>query len=518
MSARVWSGSALASVLLHGAGLGAIALSTQPDIAPDQPVPKSRFWVEAADVPRSRARPETPLGEAAAQAQAQGTAAQSGSIQQSRATPAALSSDRPAVASSSGPALTASAATGALAEATALVPDRLVPRTARPAALVANVLPAQSITTAATPAAPQLASAAPVTALVTSAIPSPQALSTSRPVAITASAALAIPGQRPAAVAPATPVIAPSRPSVETTAPATPQAEAAAAAAPQSEDSSALPLPALAGKAALAWSGGDDTPVSATSLAAITAFTQEGDLAAGAAEVRDGIESILAAVPCARLQTTFLAETGQLELRGHIPEDGLRAPVLAALQAQVGDAIALSDQLLILPRPQCGALAGIAGVGLPQSTEQLTSPAVIGEDGFARTFAYVEGERLRLDLAAPDYDSYIYMDYFVADGTVIHLQPNDIVPLTFAPAKSAQTVGHVRDDQPYLELIVSPPFGQEIAAAFASNVPLYEGTRPIQEPAEAYLAFLKEQVSAARAAHPDFKGEWVYFFISTSAK
>ena len=73
-------------------------------------------------------------------------------------------------------------------------------------------------------------------------------------------------------------------------------------------------------------------------------------------------------------------------------------------------------------------------------------------------------------------------------------------------------------DRPYLELIVSAPFGQEIAAAFASNVPLYEGTRPIQEPAEAYLEFLKERVAIARASHPDFKGEWVYFFISTRAR
>ena len=291
-----------------------------------------------------------------------------------------------------------------------------------------------------------------------------------------------------------------------------------APSAPDSQSSTAQPLPALAGKAALAWSGDEDTAVSATSLAAIAAFTQAGDLAAASAEVRDGITGILASVPCARLQTTFLPDTGQLELRGHIPEDGLRGPVLAALQEQVGDAIALSDQLLILPRPQCGALAGIAGVGLPQSTEQLTDPAVIGEDGFARTYTYVDGERLRLDLTAPDYGAYIYMDYFVADGSVIHLQPNDIVPLTFAPAKSAQSVGREFEGQPYLELIVSAPFGQEIAAAFASNVPLYEGTRPIQEPAEAYLEFLKERVAIARASNPDFKGEWVYFFISTQAR
>src|SRR5690606_24019675 len=98
-----------------------------------------------------------------------------------------------------------------------------------------------------------------------------------------------------------------------------------------------LPLPATAGTASLAWSGSGDEPISAASLAAIAAFTQQGDLATEAAEVRDGIAGLLASVPCARLQTTFIAETGQLELRGHVPEDALRGPVLAALRDQVGD-------------------------------------------------------------------------------------------------------------------------------------------------------------------------------------
>jgi hypothetical protein len=66
-----------------------------------------------------------------------------------------------------------------------------------------------------------------------------------------------------------------------------------------------------------------------------------------------------------------------------------------------------------------------------------------------------------------------------------------------------------------LQLTIAPPFGQEIAAAFAASEPLYDGLRPIQEPAAPYLAFLQERVREARAKNPDFKGEWVYFFITT---
>jgi hypothetical protein len=276
-------------------------------------------------------------------------------------------------------------------------------------------------------------------------------------------------------------------------------------------------LPSQLQTASLAWSGAGSTTVSAASLAAIAAFSQQGDLSAESQHVRDGIADILSAVPCARLQAEFDPDTGGMTLTGHIPEDALRGPVLSALRAQVGDAIALSDTLLILPRPQCGALAGIADAGLPQSTEQLTNPRVIGANGFAQNYTYSDGQALQLDLSGPDYDSYVYVDYFVADGTVVHLQPNDVVPLELLPAKAPLTVGRVRGDKPFLQMTVSAPFGQEIAAAFATSTPLYNGLRPVQEPAGPYLAFIKEQVALARAGNPAFKGEWVYFFVTTKA-
>ncbi|WP_146205042.1 DUF4384 domain-containing protein [Meridianimarinicoccus roseus] len=270
--------------------------------------------------------------------------------------------------------------------------------------------------------------------------------------------------------------------------------------------------------AALAWTGGGSDRVDPASLAAIGAFMQPGDLAASdasAGHVRDGIAGLLASVPCARLQTTFLPETGQLQIKGHIPEDGLRKPILAALQGQVGASIPLADDLLILPRPTCGALAGIAAVGLAQSTEQARNPRVVGPDTHARVYRFDEGERLFFDLTGPDYPSYFYIDYFDADGNVLHLQPNEIVPLEAIGAKQDVTVGRGGDGRPGLEITVSPPFGDEIMVAFATSRPLYSGLRPLVEPAAPYLDFLKDRVAAARAADPAFKGEWVYFFVQT---
>jgi hypothetical protein len=243
---------------------------------------------------------------------------------------------------------------------------------------------------------------------------------------------------------------------------------------------------------------------------------QPGDAGAAASEVRDGIEGLLASVPCARLQVEFDPATGSLALRGHIPEEGLRGPVMAALEAQIGTGIPVTQDLRILPRPQCGALSGIGAVGLPQSTELQGNPRIIGSDGYVAEEHYTAGEYVNFTMQGLDYPAYVYVDYFAADGSVIHLVPNQTVPLALLPEQGRFQIGSENPGPGGLQLQVGPPYGQEIAVAFAASVPLYDGLRPLVEPAEAYLADLTDRVARARAATPGFKGEWVYFFIATT--
>ncbi|MCB1340267.1 MAG: DUF4384 domain-containing protein [Pseudooceanicola sp.] len=244
---------------------------------------------------------------------------------------------------------------------------------------------------------------------------------------------------------------------------------------------------------------------------------QPGDTAQGD-PLRDGLSSLLSQVPCSRLQVAFDPDTATLQLNGHIPEAGLAAPVLAALQSQMGSDIHVSDDIRILPRPQCGALSGIADVGLPQSNDQSTNPLLIGEASQARNLDFVKDQRLWFDLTAPEYDAYVYVDYFDADGNVIHLAPNDQVPLALSPRDTSLTVGTRLDTDTGLKIVIGPPYGQEIAVAFAASERLYDGERPLVEPAAPYLDFLKSRVAALRAQHEDFKGEWVYFFVTTKER
>ena len=292
----------------------------------------------------------------------------------------------------------------------------------------------------------------------------------------------------------------------------------APSAQPPALAAASLPPPAEATTAALAF--GKEGPIDPVSLAAFQSFMQPGQISDTAEDVRDGISGLLTAVPCARLQVLFDPADNTLALSGHIPEDNLRQTVLASMQAQMGADIPVRDNLLILPRPQCGALSGIADVGLPESTDQITNPLLVGENTHARSFRYTAGQPLVLALQGADYDAYFYVDFFDAAGDVLHLAPNQYTPLQIVPARAEVPIGSPRPLQPgepglYIE--VGPPFGQEIAVAFVASHPLSEETRPIIEPAEDYLAWLKEQVAAARARHPEFKGEWVYFFVSTAA-
>jgi len=473
---RVWPFAVLVSLATHGALLAGAQITWGPKPLPAQRPPEARLDLATQAVTASTADAAQVAGKAAATASAGGQRVGGSTIPQS-------------VAQASRPAsLTAPAvpfATKAVAAADPPIP--LAPAV-RPATMQAL--------------------AAPVSGQRAADVDLPQSVAqASRPAAATAAS---VPYDANA--------VAAARPTGPTALPVVPDPSPAPAAAPESIAAPPLPPPSARGTAALAWSG-DQVTLDPLSLAAIQAFMQPGDLAISAANtgrLRDGISATLSAVPCARLQTSFDPETGSIELRGHLPDDGLRAPVLAALQAQVGSALPVRDRLRLLPRPQCQVLGAIAETGLAQSTEQETNPRVVGPDTFVRDYDLKAGQQLVFDMTAPDYPAVIYVDYFDAEGNVLHMQPNDQVPAVVSAPKSALAVGQSAPGVPALRLIVGPPFGQEIAVAFATSVPLYDGVRPTVEPAGPYLGFLAAKIEAARASKPDFKGEWVYFFVTTA--
>lgn len=475
--AVIWGFALVGSLSTHAAAFAGLLPFLRPDPPPQQPSPQSSLTVAAQQVARSKAierRAPVELGEAR---QPRGDRLDARSVPASHA-----------------------------------LPIRVAPQNLSPSPPLASQLAAQP------PTGDSLTDSQPKSSSVGEATASAARVSLLAPeqqkIAPSQRDALFLTDATPPAP-PARPQVPSSEPLAESSAKNQSNSVSEASARPQVLEQALPDSEHMV--AALAFQSGAVGEIDPVSLAAFQSFTRQEDLKASATGLRDGVTGLLSAVPCARLQVAFDPETATLELRGHIPEDGLRAPVLAALQAQMGRDISLSDKMRLLPRPQCGALSGISTVGLPQSTDQITNPLLLGADAQARVLSYAGGEQLFFNLTAPDYPAYLYVDYFDAAGNVIHLSPNEAVPLGLATPKSAVTVGARNAGDSGLLITVGPPYGQEIAVAFAASSPLYEGLRPLSEPAAPYLTFLREKISEIRSQDTDFKGEWVYFLVETRA-
>lgn len=293
-------------------------------------------------------------------------------------------------------------------------------------------------------------------------------------------------------------------------------ASLAGAVAPTSTASAAT-----ATRAAVAWSGGSNMQLDEQSLAAIQSFMQPGEVAQSAAfggSVKDGIGAALAQFPCSRLQAAFQPESGTLEIRGHVPVPALKADVVAMLERSVGGAIPVGSSLLVLPAPQCGVLDAAEGLGFVQSRDQENDPLEVGKEAQAQILSFEEAQRVVFALQAPEFDAYIYVDYFDKDGTVVHVLPNDFVQDNRFAANESFSLGDGSGAGGGLEMRVAPPFSQDIAVVLGTTHPLYDRPRPLQEDAESYLSWLRNRIRDLRSEEPEFRGEWAYLFVRTGPK
>ena len=436
-----------------------------------------------------------------------------------------------AVPDTDGPALAAGEADGR-----ALVPAGLVgaPRLSakeRNAARLAAADPAAGSTHAPPAAAGRLARAvpetesrpdarlsprAPVAGPAATRSPSPADPAAARP-ATGERLARATPTARRTDPAPAGGRRAAARSGTVQSRPAPPLAAARLASAAGAADAGALATRATAG---LAWAGGAQARLDPRTLATVQSFmgavrARESGMHEGG--VRDAISAMLAGVACSRLQAAFVPETGALEIRGHVPEPALRGEVEARLRRMIGESMAVGNDLLHLPAPQCEVLGTVAGLGLPQSADQANDPLVVGEAAQARIVRFAAGERLALTLQAPDYPAHVYLDYYDSEGNVIHLIPNEHAPLARHPPDATIRVGGADGLLSGLDLTIAAPFGRDIVVSIATSEPLHDGLRPMIEPAGPYLDWLRARLATWRTRE-GAKGEWVYLFIDTAPR
>lgn len=126
--------------------------------------------------------------------------------------------------------------------------------------------------------------------------------------------------------------------------------------------------------------------------------------------------------------------------------------------------------------------------------------------------AFVEGEPLMLDVAAPLYRSYVYVDYYFHDGYVVHLLPDQRSGPVRLDAAGWMSLGEGG------EWVVSPPFGQEMIAVIASPVPMFADIRQVRESDADYLAALDERLKAESTGTAGRPVTADFLFITTKPR
>ncbi len=102
---------------------------------------------------------------------------------------------------------------------------------------------------------------------------------------------------------------------------------------------------------------------------------------------------------------------------------------------------------------------------------------------------FSEGDRLII-YVAPERDGYLKLDYFQADGTVVHLVPNLFSGQVMVKAGQTYTFG---DDASSQHFVIQHPFGDETVKAMLSAQPVelpLKSDKPVEDSRD-YLKILK---------------------------
>ncbi|HVC54770.1 MAG TPA: protein kinase [Stellaceae bacterium] len=161
-----------------------------------------------------------------------------------------------------------------------------------------------------------------------------------------------------------------------------------------------------------------------------------------------------------------------------------------------------SDDDLVGLRQQLAAVTGVSSLDFavrrrvwPYCEAAALLQPLIGHGSAAATIRLAAaggradaGSPLMLDLRAPGFDSYVYVDYFRADGAIVHLFPNAKDWFNLRPARNRFALG--RPPMKDCWTFAGKP-GKQMITLTASRHPLFTAALPAQDNAKDYLPRLK---------------------------
>jgi hypothetical protein len=216
---------------------------------------------------------------------------------------------------------------------------------------------------------------------------------------------------------------------------------------------------------------------------------------------------------CARVQARIEPGTGAAVLSGHLRSERERDRLVQQVSEIPGVRTVRESALQIVGDPYCRVLTLLGRPDFIRSKDQRQDPAEIGTAAQTGIVRFDGGSALDMPLSAPDFPSYIYVDYFTADGRVYHLLPAEN-PLAnrFAPDERFR-VGRDGRGRP---AVIAPPYGLDMIVTIAASEPIFAQSRPVVENASDYLLSLNFAVNELQERGRKLNVEYAYYLIYTA--
>ena len=204
-------------------------------------------------------------------------------------------------------------------------------------------------------------------------------------------------------------------------------------------------------------------------------------------KLRATLAAATAGYQCAALNYA-VGPDGAVDISGHVstPDD------LERLRNQVGDIRSISgaphfDVKLII-WPYCEVVDLLSPL-LVRPSRDAPRLNLASESDEARI-----GECLKLNVVAPSFDSFIYVDYFDAEGEVLHLLPNRWDMLNRKALRDRFTLGRTSQMPDCWRLAGNT--GEQFISLIATTKSLFSDRRPDTESARDYIASLSNAIKA----------------------
>ncbi|MEA3085187.1 MAG: eukaryotic-like serine/threonine-protein kinase, partial [Paraburkholderia sp.] len=194
------------------------------------------------------------------------------------------------------------------------------------------------------------------------------------------------------------------------------------------------------------------------------------------------VAPVLAQVPCSALSASTQDHT--LAVRGYVSQRYGAARLKDTLTALPG-VDALSLQVEPLADDKCATIKALA----PYWTRNWQAGHVASLHVRPPGGQLSEGDPLVVDVTTPPYDSYVNLDYYQLDGSVVHMVPSPRAKDNQAPPHYAATIGSAGD------WIISKPFGSEMVVLLITPAPLFDKPRPESESRADYLRALETRLT-----------------------